>query len=265
MTGSSACTGNGNTKYDAAADFVLPDPVGAGGRVERPTAGRLGPRRDICWVWGSADHPGSKLGQLDEGTYRPVDPQNGNGAGLTNPTQNRSAGLGRQCSLMTATRTVKVCGQELRVEVRPGERHRYAAVDVLRHWDQLRGFRSGGRCPRSGHCDRPGRRSGCRWLSGPGLALWFSGADPAAAVLLDELGCQRVDVLGFSWGGALAQQFAVQYRGRCRRLVLISTSPGLPSIPGRPQVVGKMLTPKRFRGGGPRRGPAVGGGHRQSR
>jgi len=48
-------------------------------------------------------------------------------------------------------------------------------------------------------------------------------------------------------------------------LVLISTNPGLPSIPGRPQVVGKMLTPKRFRGGGPRRGPAVRGGHRQAR
>lgn len=29
---------------------------------------------------------------------------------------------------------------------------------------------------------------------------------------------------------------------------MICTSPGLPSIPGRPQVVGKMLTPKRFRG-----------------
>lgn len=69
MTGSSACTGN--AKYDAAADFVLPDLVGAGGRVERPTAGRLGPRRDICWVWGSADHPGSKLGQLDEGHLPP--------------------------------------------------------------------------------------------------------------------------------------------------------------------------------------------------
>ena len=47
MTGSSASTGNGNTKYDAAADFVLPDLAGAGGRVERPTAGQLGPRRDI--------------------------------------------------------------------------------------------------------------------------------------------------------------------------------------------------------------------------
>jgi len=80
-----------------------------------------------------------------------------------------------------------------------GERHRYAAVDVLRHWDQLRGFRSGGRCPRSEHCDRPGRRSGCRLFSGPGLALRFL----ELAVLLDELGYQRVDdVLGFSWGCA---------------------------------------------------------------
>jgi len=50
-----------------------------------------------------------------------------------------------------------------------------------------------------------------------------------------------------SWAspeGALAQQFAVQCPGMCRRLVLICTSPGLPSIPGRPQVLVKMLTPK---------------------
>ena len=37
-------------------------------------------------------------------------------------------------------------------------------------------------------------------FSGPGLALRFL----ELAVLLDELGYQRVDVLGFSWGGALA-------------------------------------------------------------
>jgi hypothetical protein len=80
-----------------------------------------------------------------------------------------------------------------------GDGHRHAAVDVLRHWDQLRGFRSGGRCPRSEQRDRPGRRSGCRLFSGPGLALRFL----ELAVLLDELGYQRVDdVLGFSWGCA---------------------------------------------------------------
>src|SRR5215469_9763127 len=40
--------------------------------------------------------------------------------------------------------------------------------------------------------------------------------------MLDTLGYGRVDVLGISWGGALAQQFAVQHPRRCRRLVLVS-------------------------------------------
>ena len=61
--------------------------------------------------------------------------------------------------------------------------------------------------------------------------------------LLDELGYHRVDVLGFSWGGALAQQFAVQHAGRCRRLVLISTNTGVLSVPAAPSVLAKMVTP----------------------
>lgn len=43
--------------------------------------------------------------------------------------------------------------------------------------------------------------------------------------LVDELGHSRVDVLGVSWGGALAQQFALQNPRHCRRLVLVSTGP----------------------------------------
>ena len=62
--------------------------------------------------------------------------------------------------------------------------------------------------------------------------------------LLDELGYDRVDVLGFSWGGALAQQFAVQHAGRCRRLVLISTNTGVLSVPGAPGMFAKMATPR---------------------
>ena len=61
--------------------------------------------------------------------------------------------------------------------------------------------------------------------------------------LLDELGYDRVDVLGFSWGGALAQQFAVQHAGRCRRLVLISTNTGVLSVPAALSVLAKMVTP----------------------
>ena len=41
-----------------------------------------------------------------------------------------------------------------------------------------------------------------------------------------------VDVLGFSFGGAVAQQLAVQYPDRVRRLVLISTSCGVGATPG---------------------------------
>ena len=56
----------------------------------------------------------------------------------------------------------------------------------------------------------------------------------------------HVDVLGLSWGGALAQQFAFQNPRRCRRLILVSTGTGLIMIPGWPAVLAKMLTPRRF-------------------
>jgi poly(3-hydroxyalkanoate) depolymerase len=64
--------------------------------------------------------------------------------------------------------------------------------------------------------------------------------------LLKKLGFDRVDVLGFSWGGALAQQFAFQNPRRCRRLILVSTGTGALMVPGGPKVLAKMLTPRRF-------------------
>ncbi|GAA1079872.1 poly(3-hydroxyalkanoate) depolymerase [Tsukamurella spumae] len=65
--------------------------------------------------------------------------------------------------------------------------------------------------------------------------------------VLDELGIGVVDVLGLSWGGALAQQFAFQNPMRCRRLILVSTGTGAIMVPGNPRVLSKMVTPKRFR------------------
>jgi poly(3-hydroxyalkanoate) depolymerase len=62
-----------------------------------------------------------------------------------------------------------------------------------------------------------------------------------SARLLDQLGHQQVDVLGVSWGGALAQQFAFQHGRRCRRLVLAATSPG------RLTVLLKLATPRRYK------------------
>ena len=65
--------------------------------------------------------------------------------------------------------------------------------------------------------------------------------------ILDELGHTQVDVLGWSWGGALAQTFAAQHRNRCRRLVLVSTGTGVLMVPGSLKVLAKMASPRRFR------------------
>src|SRR5947209_8832988 len=71
----------------------------------------------------------------------------------------------------------------------------------------------------------------------------FQGLARLTARLMDSLGVQRVDVLGISWGGGLAQQFAYQYPQRCRRLVLAATSTGAISVPGKPDVLVKLPNP----------------------
>jgi poly(3-hydroxyalkanoate) depolymerase len=65
--------------------------------------------------------------------------------------------------------------------------------------------------------------------------------------LLRDLGYDTVDMLGISWGGALAQQFAFQNPRRCRRLVLVSTATGCLMVPAKPWVLAKMVTPRRYR------------------
>src|SRR5262245_66638556 len=65
--------------------------------------------------------------------------------------------------------------------------------------------------------------------------------------LLDQLEHAQVDVLGVSWGGALAQQFAFQQSRRCRRLVLAATSPGHLMVPAKLTVLLKMATPRRYK------------------
>ena len=67
-----------------------------------------------------------------------------------------------------------------------------------------------------------------------------------AAQLLRQLGHKRADIGGVSWGGGMAQQFAHQNYGMCRRLVLAATAPGALMIPGNPRVLWKMATPRRY-------------------
>ena len=65
--------------------------------------------------------------------------------------------------------------------------------------------------------------------------------------LLDHLGYGQVDLLGVSWGGGLAQQFAIQYPQRVRRLVLAATAMGgIAMLPGDPRVLVKMIDPRRY-------------------
>ncbi len=68
-----------------------------------------------------------------------------------------------------------------------------------------------------------------------------------AARLVRELGHERFDVLGISWGGGLAQQIAFQYPRRCRRVVLAATATGSLMVPAGPLVLRHMVTPRRYR------------------
>ncbi len=74
----------------------------------------------------------------------------------------------------------------------------------------------------------------------------FSGLCRLIADLLTELGHDQVDVLGISWGGAVAQHFAAFQRDRCRRLVLVATATGAVMVPARPSVLAHMVTPRRY-------------------
>jgi len=68
----------------------------------------------------------------------------------------------------------------------------------------------------------------------------------AAKKILLKHGYDKVDVLGVSWGGGMAQQFAFQNQKMVHRLVLAATSPGVTMVPGDPRALVKMGSPKRY-------------------
>ena len=80
----------------------------------------------------------------------------------------------------------------------------------------------------------------------PTVPYRFTGLCGLTARLLTVLGHDRADVLGISWGGAVAQHFAAFQRSRCRRLVLVSTATGALMVPARPAVLARMVTPRRY-------------------
>jgi pimeloyl-ACP methyl ester carboxylesterase len=88
----------------------------------------------------------------------------------------------------------------------------------------------------SGMGDSPARVVPLRM---PGLAR-------QAVHLLDTLGYATIDVLGVSFGGAVAQELALANPHRVRRLVLASTTCGLGGVPGHPVALALLATPLRY-------------------
>ncbi len=144
------------------------------------------------------------------------------------------------------TRTITVRGQRLRVAIRKGDATRTPLlllngigvnlevlqqfVDALAPAIEVIRF------------DVPGIGGS----PAPLIPYRFSVLARLVTKMLDQLGYQQVDVLGVSWGGGLAQQFAFQYPDRCRRLILVSTGTGALMVPGRPSVLAKIATPRRY-------------------
>jgi len=80
----------------------------------------------------------------------------------------------------------------------------------------------------------------------PATPYRFTGLCRLIGRLVTELGHESADVLGISWGGAVAQHFAAVQAPRCRRLVLVSTATGMLMVPARPSVLARMATPRRY-------------------
>ena len=144
------------------------------------------------------------------------------------------------------TRTITVRGQRLRVAIRKGDGTRTPLLllngigvnlEVLQPFvDALDPAIEVMRFDVPGTGGSPASR----------IPYRFSAHARLVTQMLDQLGYQQVDVLGISWGGALAQQFAYQYPERCRRLILVSTGTGALMVPARPSVLAKMATPRRY-------------------
>jgi poly(3-hydroxyalkanoate) depolymerase len=80
----------------------------------------------------------------------------------------------------------------------------------------------------------------------PARPYRFGGLCRLIAAMLAALGHSQADVLGISWGGGVAQHFAFAQRDHCRRLVLVATGPGALMVPGKPSVLAKLVTRKRY-------------------
>lgn len=64
--------------------------------------------------------------------------------------------------------------------------------------------------------------------------------------IVGDFGYQKVDVMGVSWGGGMAQQYALQFGNRVGNLILAATSAGMIMVPGKLSALSKMIDPRRY-------------------
>jgi len=143
---------------------------------------------------------------------------------------------------MTAAEFVEVDGLRLRVSIRGRGRPLLLLNGIgasLELFDPLRARLEG---VESIAVDLPGTGGSATTV----LPLRLGGIARLLARLLDVLGFPAVDVLGISWGGTLAQELARRHGERVRKLVLVATSSGLVSLPGRPSALWVLATPRRY-------------------
>lgn len=82
--------------------------------------------------------------------------------------------------------------------------------------------------------------------STPLIPYRFTCLTKVAAQVLDYLDVGQVNVLGLSWGGFFAQQFAHDHPQRCKRLILAATSSGFDAVAPSTKVLGLMASPRRY-------------------
>ena len=68
----------------------------------------------------------------------------------------------------------------------------------------------------------------------------------AASQLLRDLDVEKAHIMGISWGGAIAQQFALQHPDQTGKLVLLASGTGSTLIPGSAPALAGLLNPASF-------------------
>lgn len=82
--------------------------------------------------------------------------------------------------------------------------------------------------------------------STPAHPMSISSLANLAVAVLDDRSIESADVLGYSYGGAVAQQLAWEAPTRVRRLVLAATNYGVGSLLGSPSAMFVLATPFRY-------------------